>query len=241
MCFHSKQTKLALEVENRFNAKIEKKELFQSQENINGFNFGRNPIITDEKPNIIQHYNWGLIPSWAKDPKIGAKMINARAETLSEKPSFRAAFKRRRCLMLADGFYEWKKLAKGKQPMHFSLQDHQPFGCAGLWEHWQSAEGSEIESCTVITTAANDLMRPVHDRMPVILAPQDYDAWLDPQSSGDRLQNLLRPYAAAEMAAYPVSTQVNNPQHETPDCIAPLEVNPSDAAHDDPAPTQNSR
>ncbi|HEY9629271.1 MAG TPA: SOS response-associated peptidase [Coleofasciculaceae cyanobacterium] len=189
----------------------------------------------------LTHFTWGLIPSWAKDPKIGAKMINARAETLSEKPSFRAAFKRRRCLVLADGFYEWQKLAKGKQPMHFSLQDHQPFGFAGLWEHWQSAEGSEIESCTVITTAANDLMRPVHDRMPVILAPQDYDAWLDPQNSGDRLQSLLRPYAAAEMTAYPVSTQVNNPRHETPDCIAPLEVNPSDAAHDDPALAQNSR
>lgn len=188
----------------------------------------------------MTHLTWGLIPSWAKDAKIGAKLINARAETLSEKPSFRSAFKRRRCLVIADGFYEWQKLTTGKQPMYLSL-DRQPFSFAGLWEHWQSAEGSEVESCTIITTEANDLMRPIHDRMPVILAPQDYDRWLDPQSGSDRLQSLLRPYPAAEMNAYPVSSQVNNPRNEDAGCIVPMASQDSEAIGSSVAPIQNSK
>ncbi|XPM59709.1 MAG: SOS response-associated peptidase [Leptolyngbya sp. IPPAS B-1204] len=167
---------------------------------------------------------WGLIPSWSKDPTIGARMINARAETVTEKPSFRTAFKRRRCLIVADGFYEWQKLGSKKQPYYFQLKDHQIFGFAGLWEHWHSPEGDEIQSCTILTTAANELMRSVHDRMPVILHPQDYDLWLDPTiQANERLHSLLRPYPDAEMHAYPVSTRVNSPQNDSPDCIAPLE------------------
>lgn len=172
---------------------------------------------------------WGLIPSWSKDPTIGARMINARSETVAEKPSFRTAFKRRRCLIAADGFYEWqqsspKKTGAKKQPFYFQLQEHQPFGFAGLWEYWHSPDGGEIESCVILTTAANEQMQPIHDRMPVILSPDDYDLWLDPAvQSPDRLFPLLSPYPAEQMRHYPVSTQVNNPGHDSPDCIVPLE------------------
>jgi putative SOS response-associated peptidase YedK len=176
----------------------------------------------------LTHQVWGLIPAWAKDPAMGAKLINARAETLAEKPSFRSAFKYRRCLIPTDGFYEWQRIEKRKQPYLFGLVDRQPFAFAGLWEHWQSADGSEIESCTIITTAANSLMRSIHDRMPVILQPQDYQHWLDPlEQKGDRLQSLLRPYEPssdlAALIAYPVSVTVNNPRHDSPDCIEPIE------------------
>ncbi len=188
----------------------------------------------------LTYLTWGLIPSWAKDPKIGAKLINARAETLSEKPSFRSAFKRRRCLVIADGFYEWQKQATGKQPMYFSL-DRQPFGFAGLWEHWQSADGSEVESCAIITTEANELMRPIHDRMPVILNPQNYDRWLDPESSSDRIQSLLCPYPAVEMSVYPVSAKVNNPRNEDAECITPIAFHDSGAPDPSTAPVQNSK
>ncbi|WP_017651942.1 SOS response-associated peptidase [Fortiea contorta] len=171
----------------------------------------------------FQQLRWGLIPSWAKDPAIGAKLINARSETVAQKPSFRSAFKRRRCLVVADGFYEWKKQPGKKQPFYFQLQDKQPFGFAGLWEQWLSPSGEEILSCTILTTTANELLQPIHDRMPVIIAPQDYDFWLDPQEqTPESLQQLLIPYPVAAMTAYPVSTLVNNSQHNTPDCILPL-------------------
>ncbi|GAB4378590.1 MAG: SOS response-associated peptidase [Elainellaceae cyanobacterium] len=173
------------------------------------------------------HLYWGLIPSWAKDPQIGARMINARAETVTEKPSFRAAFKRRRCLIPADGFYEWQRSPQGKQPYYFQLDQHQPFAFAGLWEHWQSGAGDEIESCTILTTEANDVLRPVHDRMPVILHPQDYDLWLDPEVQGGRdLQELLHPYPEEEMQRYAVSKKVNNPRHDNADCLEPVSLEP---------------
>lgn len=171
------------------------------------------------------YLNWGLVPSWAKDPNIGARLINARAETVTEKPSFRAAFKRRRCLLVADGFYEWHRSPDGKQPYYFHLDDHQPFGFAGLWEHWQDEAGNELESCTILTTSANDRLRPVHDRMPVILNHQDYDLWLDPEmQQPDRLQPLLRPYLADAMHSYPVSSKVNSSRNDTAACIQPLEM-----------------
>ena len=174
------------------------------------------------------HLVWGLIPAWAKDPAMGAKLINARAETLAEKPSFRSAFKYRRCLIPVDGFYEWQRIEKKKQPYLFGLADRQPFAFAGLWEHWQSPDGSEIESCTIITTEANSLMRSIHDRMPVILQPQDYQQWLDPAvQKVDQLRSLLRPYEPASdpkaLTAHPVSAKVNNPRHDSPDCIEPIE------------------
>jgi putative SOS response-associated peptidase YedK len=166
---------------------------------------------------------WGLIPSWAKDLSIGAKLINARAETLQEKPSFRDAFKRRRCLIVADGFYEWKKQAGKKQPFYFRLENGELFAFAGLWDRWHSSEGDVLETCTIITTHANELAAPVHDRMPVILPPEHYDRWLDPnlQTTTD-LQTLLRPYPTEAMSAYPVSAVVNSPTHDQPDCVAAI-------------------
>ena len=166
--------------------------------------------------------NWGLIPSWAKDIKMGSRMINARSETVAEKPSFRAAFKRRRCLIPASGFYEWQKLDGRKQPHFIALQDVRPFAIAGLWEHWEGGDGSVIESCTLLTTTPNALMEPLHNRMPVILHPQDYEDWLQPATDPGMLMHLLRPYPAEAMIAYPVSTVVNSPANDSPACIAPL-------------------
>lgn len=171
----------------------------------------------------LAHFHWGLIPRWAKDPKIGSRMINARSETAAEKPSFRAAFKYRRCLVPADGFYEWQKRNGGKQPVRIQMRDGRPFAIAGLWEHWISPDGSEIDSCTLLTTEPNDLLRPVHNRMPVLLDPADFDAWLDVNSfQGADVQALLRPFSDQEMSFYPVSTYVNSPHNDDPHCIEPL-------------------
>lgn len=181
-------------------------------------------LATSENPRQFQPLYWGLIPSWAKDPKMGARMINARAETVADKPSFRAAFKRRRCLIVADGFYEWQRTETGKQPFYFQMRSHQPFAFAGLWEYWQGADGSEITSCTILTTEANEIMRPLHDRMPVILDAQDYDLWLDPHlQAPERLQPLLQPYASDGMMSYPVSSQMNNAKFDDPSCVEPLQ------------------
>jgi len=166
---------------------------------------------------------WGLVPFWAKDPGIGARMINARSETVAEKPAFRAAFRRRRCLVPADGFYEWRRLERGKQPFYVRLRDERPFAFAGLWEHWEGPDETAIDSCTLLTTEPNDLIRPVHSRMPVILSPKDYDLWLDPGvQKAELLQPLLRPYPSEGMLAYPISTWVNKPKNDSPRCIEPL-------------------
>jgi putative SOS response-associated peptidase YedK len=168
-------------------------------------------------------FYWGLIPFWAQDPSMGARLINARSETAAEKPAFRAAFRRRRCLVVADGFYEWQKQNGGKQPFYIRLRDGRPFAFAGLWEHWQGQDGSVIESCTLLTTEPNELMRPLHNRMPVILHPKDYDLWLDRAVEDARLlQPLLRSYPSMEMEAYAVSRWVNSPQNDDPRCIEPL-------------------
>jgi putative SOS response-associated peptidase YedK len=167
---------------------------------------------------------WGLIPSWAKDMKIGASLINARADTLATKPSFRTAFKRRRCLIPADGFYEWKKgEGKTKQPFYIRLKKDYPFAFAGLWEHWEGPDNSAVDSCTIVTTDANDTLRPLHERMPVILPEEDFDRWLDPkEEDAAQLGELLKPYPPEEMIAFPISTLVNNARNESPQCIEPL-------------------
>jgi len=170
---------------------------------------------------------WGLIPSWAKDTKIGNQTINARRETVAEKPAFRSAFKKRRCLVVADGFYEWEKGAKVKQPYFIHRADDRPFAFAGLWESWhgpeKDSEGTPLESCTIVTTTANDLMRPLHDRMPVILHPTDYDAWIDPGlADRERLESLIVPYEGDEFVTTPDSTFVNNVRNQGPDCVVPL-------------------
>jgi putative SOS response-associated peptidase YedK len=166
--------------------------------------------------------HWGLIPAWADDPAIGNRMINARAETVATKPAFRHAFKAKRCLVVVDAFYEWRKLDGRKQPHLIHLKDDRPFAFAGLWESWNKG-GEPIESCTIITTEANELMAPIHDRMPVIVPRSAYDLWLDPAvKDPKRLQPLLVPFPADEMDAYPVSTLVNSPKNDVAQCIEPV-------------------
>jgi putative SOS response-associated peptidase YedK len=178
-------------------------------------------VVEEDEKRKLEMLRWGLIPSWAKDPSIGNKMINARAETVSEKPSFRSAFKKRRCLIVADGFYEWQKTDSGKQPYHFKMKDSSPFAFAGLWESWDK-EGEEIRSCSIITTDANDLMNEIHHRMPVILRPENYGAWLDQGfEEKEALMDLLRPYPSDEMEDYAVSRRVNKPSNNEPSVIEP--------------------
>lgn len=178
-------------------------------------------VATAEQPTPqFRQLRWGLIPSWAKDPSMGNRLINARSETVAEKPSFRSAFRQRRCLVLADGFYEWQRSQGQKQPFYFQVREQPLFAFAGLWEQWQSPEGEAIASCTILTTAANELLSQVHDRMPVILPNSAYEPWLDPTlRDPEHLKPLLQPYSAAAMNSYPVSSQVNSPRHNSPDCI----------------------
>ena len=179
---------------------------------------------SDEERELVL-LRWGLVPSWAKDIDIGARMINARAETVAEKPSFRNALKRRRCLVVTDGFYEWQKQPQGpKQPYWIALKGEEPFAFAGLWERWDRApDGNALETCTIITTGANELLRPVHDRMPVILPPDAYEVWLDVESyHGREVADLLRPYPSEALMARPVSRRVNNVANDDPDCIEPV-------------------
>jgi putative SOS response-associated peptidase YedK len=170
----------------------------------------------------LVHLHWGLIPSWAKDPAIGNRMINARAETLAEKPAFRAPLQRRRCLIAADGFYEWHGTGRSKQPYFIHFRDDRPFAFAGLWESWEGPDQLAMESCTIITTEASELIRPIHDRMPVILTHENFSIWLDPKlQKSQKFTSLLAPYADVEMEAYPVTTLVNSPSHDEPGCIVP--------------------
>lgn len=182
-------------------------------------------IREEAKTRQLVDLHWGLIPFWAKDPAIGNRMINARGETVASKPSFRAAFRRRRCLVLADGFYEWKKTGgRTKQPYHITSQDEEPLAFAGLWESWKDQQDEHIESCTIITTSPNSLMSELHDRMPVILDEADFDTWLDPANEEtESLQTLIRPCPEDRLRVYPISTFVNRPQNDTPECIQPLE------------------
>lgn len=166
---------------------------------------------------------WGLIPSWAKDPSIGNRMINARAETVAEKPAFRTAIRRRRCLVPADGFYEWKRTNGRKQPFYIRMRDGKAFGFAGLWDSWDGPGGEAVESCALLTTGPNEIVRPIHDRMPVIVSPRDYDLWLSPEVQDPRLlSKIFLPYPADGMTAYAVRTSVNNPKTDAPELIDPL-------------------
>ena len=165
--------------------------------------------------------HWGLIPSWAEDPEISNRMINASSETAAGKPSFGSAFCKRRCLIPAGGFYEWQKTGGKKQPYFIHRADGKPFAFAGLWDHWEGG-GEVIESCTILTTEANELMRPIHDRMPVILAAEDHGRWLDPKNDKpEAVQPLLRLYPSEALAAYPVTPLVNNPRNDKLECIKP--------------------
>lgn len=180
-------------------------------------------VINDGSENQARLMKWGLIPSWAKDPSIGNRMINARAETVMEKPSFRQAFRKRRCLVIADGFYEWRRAGKLKIPMRIMLKTGEPFGFAGLWETWKSGDDVVIHSCTIVTTEANSLLAPVHNRMPVILPRDAESLWLDAED-GDagELRELLLPYDASEMEMYQVSPLVNSPRNDSENLITPI-------------------
>ena len=178
-------------------------------------------LVYTEEPKIVA-LRWGLIPSWAKDKAIGNRMINARSEGIEDKPSFRRAIRKRRCLVLADGFYEWKKEGKAKVPLYIRLKSGEPFGFAGLWERWAAPSGETIHSCTIITTAPNALMENIHQRMPVILPREAEEQWLDPAvDDPQKVLPLLQPYPDGEMEAYAVSTTVNSPRNDVAACIEP--------------------
>jgi len=182
-------------------------------------------MVSDAKTKRVEMFRWGLIPSWSKDISIGAKLINARAETLSEKPSFRSAYKTRRGLILASGFFEWRIDPQGsgrKEPVYIHLTDGKPMTFAGLWEEWHPAQGDAIRSAVIITTQSNQLISPFHDRMPVILSGDSRKSWLDPASSPEFLSSLLVPYPMDELHLYPVNRMVNNPSSEGAGCIQPL-------------------
>ncbi len=180
-------------------------------------------VVRREGQNILEAMRWGLIPVWAKDASLGARLINARAESLAEKPSFKRSLKNQRCLIVADGFYEWRKQGAAKIPMLIRLKSTAPFGFAGLYDTWQAPSGERIASCAIITTQPNELMQPIHDRMPVILPPRAYSTWLDSANQDSaKLISLLKPYPAEQMRAYPVSHLVNSPANNSPELIVPV-------------------
>jgi putative SOS response-associated peptidase YedK len=179
-------------------------------------------VVLDESPQEFSELRWGLIPSWSKDASAAAKMINARCETVADKPAYRIAFKKRRCLVPADGFYEWQKVGVGKQPYNIGLKSDEPFAFAGLWESWRNAEGDEVRTCTIITTTPNLVTERIHDRMPVILPLEARKRWLDPGTSRETLLSLLVPFDAAQMTAYPISPRVGKPMFDDPEIIKPL-------------------
>lgn len=170
----------------------------------------------------LSYLRWGLIPPWAKDASVGSPMINARAETVHEKPAFRHAFRSRRCLIPASGFFEWEKKEGRKQPLYIRMKDGGPMIFAGFWESWKSPDGGIVESCTILTTSANSLIRPIHDRMPVILGRSDWDTWLSRDATREQLTMLFQPYPSDLLHLYPVGTGVNNPRNDSPDLIDPL-------------------
>jgi putative SOS response-associated peptidase YedK len=181
-------------------------------------------VITNEQPDSIQYLRWGLIPFWATNPTIGNRLINARSETADEKPAFKKAFQSRRCLVLSDGFFEWKKSGQSKVPYYFFLKTHQLFSMAGLWETWKH-NNRVLDTFTILTTTPNRLMKPIHHRMPVILPQNEEENWLKNPDTTD-LKKLLKPYPDDETDMYPVSSLVNSPQNDTPAVIRPLKNNP---------------
>ncbi|WP_416145404.1 SOS response-associated peptidase [Planococcus koreensis] len=176
-------------------------------------------VVNDGTKNRLGYLKWGLVPPWAKDQKIGYKMINARAETAAEKPSFRHAFKKKRCLIIADAFYEWQRTDEGKIPMLAKLKSGKPFAFAGLWETWQSPDGETVNTCTILTTQANRVMGTIHDRMPVMLSEEGEKPWLDPEQAPQVLEELLKPFDSDEMETFEVSDAVNSPKHNGPELI----------------------
>jgi putative SOS response-associated peptidase YedK len=186
-------------------------------------------LLNEDDERVIQLLRWGLVPHWSKEPTTDYSMINARAETLEQKSTFKQALYKRRCLVLADGFYEWQKPADGgskskKIPMRFTLTTGEPFAFAGLWDVWRNDQGEILKTFTIITTSANDVVAPVHNRMPVILLPENEKHWLDNNAGPDVWRDMLRPYPTDLMKVYPVSTRVNSASVDDPSLIKPVEV-----------------
>lgn len=207
------------EIEERFGEAT-----FDSEEYEESYNIAPSQmvlsVINDGLKNRLGYLKWGLVPSWAKDPKVGFKMINARAETVHEKPSFREALKKKRCLIVADSFYEWKRTEDRKIPMRIQMKNNELFAMAGLWESWKSPSGEVVHTCTILTTEPNDLMSTIHDRMPVILKRADEQTWLNPAvKTIDELRPFLIPLENGLLEAYEVSDKVNSPKNNAPDLI----------------------
>ena len=180
------------------------------------------PVVVNDDGNRLALCRWGLIPPWSKDASIGSRMINARAETVADKPSFKGPLKKHRCLVLADGFYEWKKTDSGKVPVYITMKDGRPFGFAGIYSDWRPPEGESIRTCTIVTTEPNELLQPIHNRMPVIIKPDDREQWLDPDEQDPaNLTPLLAPYPSDELTAWEVSRAVNSPYNNSPELIQP--------------------
>ena len=223
MCGRFSLTKEEIEIEKRFNAK------FYSNDLIKRYNVAPSQlalVLTDEKPHELQMYKWGLIPSWAKEASIGYKMINAKSETLFEKPSFRNLIKNRRCMVISDGFYEWKPLAsKHKQPYRIGLKGDELFAFAGLWDSWVDKETGEIiHSFTIITIEANTLVAPIHNRMPVILKRDDEEKWISKNSDKDVITKLLQSFPSEKMKSYTVSDKVNSPKNDSEDLVEEIKT-----------------
>lgn len=192
------------------------------------------PVIIHSGENHIEICRWGFVPPWSKDPGIGVKLINARSESVADKPSFRKSFRSHRILIPATGFFEWKKQNNRKIPYFISLKSKKPFGFAGLCSRWAAPRQKQICTCTIITTEANELLKPIHKRMPVIIEKQNEKAWLDPsEHDSNRLLRFLKPYASDEMVCYEVSTLVNSPAHNAPVCIKPFKTGASPIDKDD--------
>ncbi|QHT65599.1 SOS response-associated peptidase [Rhodocytophaga rosea] len=219
MCGRYTLVKKAEDIEKRFHVQIEEDSVHPSYNAAPSQNL---PVISNYNPTLAAYYKWGLIPFWAKDAAIGNKLINARAETLLEKPSFKKSLQSKRCLVIADGFYEWQKNGKTKQPYRITLKDNGLFAFAGLWDEWKNEQGNKVRSFTIITTSPNSLMESIHDRMPVILKPEDEKDWLGTNLRPEDALELLRPYNAKQMQAYQVSKLVNSPANNNPELIEHL-------------------
>ncbi len=219
MCGRFSTTASVSQIIRRFDLKESDIEL---RPNYNAAPSQKLPVIFDASPQELSIAIWGLIPNWSKEMNSGYKMINSKSETLLEKPYFKRLLGRNRCLVIADGFYEWKKNPAGKQPYRIILKSEEIFAFAGLWDTWNSADGPAIKSFSIITTSPNSLVKPIHDRMPVILAKKDEKKWLDTAVKPDELAPLLQPFAASQMKSYPVSTAVNSTATNTPDVLKAL-------------------
>jgi putative SOS response-associated peptidase YedK len=181
--------------------------------------------VTPDQGRHLVALKWGLVPHWAREAKIGYRMINARSETVREKPAYRGPYRRQRCLVAVDGFYEWQTVEGQKQPYYFHLMSGEPLAFAGLWDSWTNPDGEPLQTCTLLTTQGNSLISPIHDRMPVILSPEDYDLWLDPAiDDPGNLMPVFEPYPGDLMESVPVSPRVNSPKNDDPECVAPVEV-----------------